>query len=851
MKKTVSIICFLLSYLLSIAQDIPSVYVDHKGIFRWEDTDKEASFFGTNYTLPFAHAYRAVGYLDADRKAAIDEDVYHFARLGFNAYRIHIWDVEITDSVGNLIENEHLDLLDYLISKLKERHIYVLLTAQTDFGNGYPEKDQPTGGFSYQYEKCNVHSDPQAIMAQRKYLTSLVQHVNPYTGVAYADDPIVVGFEINNEPCHDKSSTQTRDYINQMLKTLRKAGNRKPVFYNVSHNLQMTEAYYDTDIQGTTYQWYPTGLVSGHTRKGNFLPNVDKYAIPFSGVKGFDNKAKLIYEFDPADLLYSYMYPAVVRSFRSAGFQWITQFAYDPMVLAPYNTEYQTHYLNLAYTPQKAISMKIAAEAAQKLPLNKAYGTYPQDTVFGDFRVSYKQNLSELNSPEKFYYSNTTQSIPVNAKRLESIVGYGSSVMAKYDGMGAYFIDKLEDGVWRLEVMPDAVLVSDPFAKSSLQKEVVRIYWAAHKMQLNIPDLGSSFTIKGINDGNKYDEHITDGTIKTIMPGTYLLKTNNLKVSSTDKWQPEALWGRIQLKEFVAPKGRQDSAYTVCHTPNWCVESGKALLIKAMVAGAIKPDSVLIYTDRVSFWNEHNTYYKMKNVGAFKYEARISPEDININDLKYNIVVFFGNKVQTFPEGTYTHPLDWDYIGQQYYETFVVKSESPVTLFTAKDNWSNAEVYTIPAYIPVKREFCHSNTRKDELSFKFYPSTDTSKFYVRKYIKEDVAMRHQRMGKGEYLCMYASKIPANLKIGFVTSDGITYSAYCSVPDNSVIRIPISSLKQCETALFPTAFPVFMEKYFYPQSEVAFDINKIETLEFSFEGGNMDEYELSIGEVWIE
>ena len=139
---------FLISMVVS-AQQSPSVYIDSKGMMRWHDTNEEASFFGVNYTLPFAHAYRAVGNLGIDRKQVIDQDVYHFARLGFNAYRIHIWDVEITDEQGNLIANDHLDLLDYLIAKLQERNIYTLITAQTNFGNGYPERNQKTSGYSY------------------------------------------------------------------------------------------------------------------------------------------------------------------------------------------------------------------------------------------------------------------------------------------------------------------------------------------------------------------------------------------------------------------------------------------------------------------------------------------------------------------------------------------------------------------------------------------------------------------------------------------------------------------------------------------------------------------------------
>lgn len=36
------------------------VYMDKDGVLRREDTKEEASFYGVNYTLPFAHAYRAV-----------------------------------------------------------------------------------------------------------------------------------------------------------------------------------------------------------------------------------------------------------------------------------------------------------------------------------------------------------------------------------------------------------------------------------------------------------------------------------------------------------------------------------------------------------------------------------------------------------------------------------------------------------------------------------------------------------------------------------------------------------------------------------------------------------------------
>src|SRR5688500_19119449 len=58
-----------------------SVYVDEKGVMRWSKSNAEVQGFGINYTVPFAHAYRAAKTLGISHKEAIDNDVYHFARL--------------------------------------------------------------------------------------------------------------------------------------------------------------------------------------------------------------------------------------------------------------------------------------------------------------------------------------------------------------------------------------------------------------------------------------------------------------------------------------------------------------------------------------------------------------------------------------------------------------------------------------------------------------------------------------------------------------------------------------------------------------------------------------------------
>lgn len=862
MKYKIILLLFLTSFINLSAQKVPQVYIDNSGVMRWDNNHKEASFYGVNYTLPFAHAYRAMNYLDINHKEAIDRDVYHITRLGVNAYRIHIWDVEVSDENGNLVNNHHMDLLDYLIAELQKRNIYVLITAQTNFGNGYPEKNISTGGFAYLYDKCDIHANPSAIKAQRQYLNDLVSHINPYTGVAYKDDPYVVGFEINNEPCHAGDKTQVKSYINAMLDALSIAGNTKPVFYNVSHNQHVVSSYFETAVQGTTYQWYPLGLVNGKTRSGNFLPYVDDYCIPFNDVKGFDSKARLVYEFDPADNLYTYLFPATARTFRKAGFQWITQFTYDPIDMANANTEYQTHYLNLVYTPGKAIGMKIAAEVAQQMKRGHDYGVYPADTLFGDFRVSHNEDLSELNSPTKFFYSNTTTTLPKASDKLEAIAGCGESPLVRYEGSGAYFVDRLEKGVWRLEVLPDALVVNDPFAKPSFDKEVVRIIKGSWDMALAIPDLGSEFTVEGLNKGNSRNTITMGGVIESLQPGVYLLK--NKAVKSKKKWHADLKWNNILLGEFVEAKTSDATDYSVAHFAMPIAENNQSLIVEATIAGSEMPDSVWIYTDKVSFWNANNPSYKMKRINGYKYRGEIPISELQGSEVRYNIVVAHDKTMQTFPsngdmhllslgyaQGIAGNPLDWNYTNDGFWTTHLCNYQQPLIIFNASDAQNRMETYCIPKWLSVTQQIELSNTTQGAVyCVNFEDNNDNNLFLLRKNIRDQIIARDIKTKNAKSLFIRFTTIPNNLKVGFVTTDGLTYlsdnvlvkSDECNA---IVVEVPLETLTQTKTALMPYAYPDFLSQWFESDQDVAFINDKIEMFELY-----TDSSEIRIESIWL-
>lgn len=194
----------------------------------------ESAFFGVNYTMPFAFGYRAHKALNVDLEKAIQQDVYHLVRLGLDAFRVHVWDTEISDSTGNLIENEHLKLFDFLLSELKKRNIKTIITPIAFWGNGYPEKDEFTPGFSRKFGRSKLTSDNEAIKAQENYMQQFFKHVNPYTKLTYEADKDIIAVELNNEPSHSGAKKGVTEYINRLNVALKSTGWSKPVFYNIS-----------------------------------------------------------------------------------------------------------------------------------------------------------------------------------------------------------------------------------------------------------------------------------------------------------------------------------------------------------------------------------------------------------------------------------------------------------------------------------------------------------------------------------------------------------------------------------------------------------------------------------------
>ncbi|RZJ59363.1 MAG: hypothetical protein EOO58_04110, partial [Hymenobacter sp.] len=205
-----------LSSLSARAQVPPTptgdVFVDARGVLRWQKSKQEVALFGVNYTAPFAYSYRALSQAGTPPQEAIDQDVYHLSRLGVDAFRLHVWDIEITDTAGNLQQNEHLRLLDYLITKLKERNIKIILTPIAYWGNAYPEPKNTGTGFSSIYDKGQAYTNYFHTLAERKSVTvPLIDSARILFSVGPTPMYVQVNKDVNGELAYAGANIENSD----------------------------------------------------------------------------------------------------------------------------------------------------------------------------------------------------------------------------------------------------------------------------------------------------------------------------------------------------------------------------------------------------------------------------------------------------------------------------------------------------------------------------------------------------------------------------------------------------------------------------------------------------------------
>lgn len=140
---------------------------------------------------------------DAEQVAA------RMAKFGINVVRFHHinapWagtDTLIDYTKGNSrsLGAANLDKFDYFTHQLKENGIYtnfnLLVSRQFYAGDGLSPEIANIG---WKEGHTIGHFNDHHLDLQKEYASQVLEHVNPYTGLAYKDDPAIVTVEILNE----------------------------------------------------------------------------------------------------------------------------------------------------------------------------------------------------------------------------------------------------------------------------------------------------------------------------------------------------------------------------------------------------------------------------------------------------------------------------------------------------------------------------------------------------------------------------------------------------------------------------------------------------------------------------
>jgi hypothetical protein len=190
--------------------------------------NKKVKLYGANVTWNMYYG----SHEDADKT------VDRLARLGYNVVRLHPVDSMADWAPGIFVQNgsttpqlnpDKLDRLEYFIAKLKSKGIYVTIDIfhLYDFKN-IPGLGEYADGYNSAYLLPLL---PQALDMWKAIADTWLSHVNPYTGLALKNDPVLIGVSPWNEALLLNMSlsgmkTPLRDYMlqdfNQYLASLGK-----------------------------------------------------------------------------------------------------------------------------------------------------------------------------------------------------------------------------------------------------------------------------------------------------------------------------------------------------------------------------------------------------------------------------------------------------------------------------------------------------------------------------------------------------------------------------------------------------------------------------------------------------
>lgn len=583
----VCLVCFVVC-LSGVGADFQKMHVKD-GVLLFED-GSEAVLWGVNLQPSLSWEYRRMAKhglhkpLEMDAyKAMIDEAYDELEMMGCNFIRIHLSPGDITDTEGNLVENQWLDLTDYVMAEAEKRGMYTYLAFLNALGAA---RWKETFISTKNETKPMWMIDPEFIEKADRYMSQLLNRENKYLdGAKYKDSPALAIVEPINEPGYftreeidawpnclavyeswlnkqnkeDSEESYTawridnsKSYINRRVKFFRNEGCDAVMSWSMEWPRMMEwtgedvfEAAADSDAQIVSVCFYP-GQSAAYKKQGEELKAVGEQNY-FGYIQDsydkhhwhgwmrderFKDKARIVYEFETYFNQTSYLYPLMAKYFRSQGIQAAAMWDY----ILPGQAEYTAaaHHLNLKTTPNKAAAFIAAHEVMKNTPRDESFSTTSATEDYSEnAALSYEDGCSAYADDSTLVYSETMPEMFVKhlmrGQSFQRVIGRGSSPVVQYSGSGLYVLEQSGAGEWSLEILPDAEFIHPHYLRNERGQKAVQLTDDVFQtLEINLPNLGKKADVFRLEGKKRKRVKTRPGFLKfDAKPGRYLIKTAN------------------------------------------------------------------------------------------------------------------------------------------------------------------------------------------------------------------------------------------------------------------------------------------------------------------------------------
>ncbi|VGO13030.1 hypothetical protein PDESU_01584 [Pontiella desulfatans] len=546
----------------------------------------EAVLWGVNLQPSLSWEYRRMANhglhepfeMDA-YKAMIDEAYDELELMGCNLIRIHLSPGDFTDTEGNLVENQWLELTDYVLAEAEKRGMYTYLAFLNTLGAA---RGKDTFISTKDDTKPIWMIDPVFMAKADRFIRQLLNRQNRFSGGAkYKSSPALAIVEPINEPgyftreeieaypnclavyldwlkANGKADSvegfttwradNSKRYINRMVQFFRDEGVAAPMSWSMEWPRMMEwtgedvfEAAAESDAEIVSVCFYP-GQAAAYQKRGEDLKAIGEQNYfgyiqqsydeqPWHGWmrdERFRKKARIVYEFETYYNQTSYLYPLMAKYFRAQGIQAAAMWTY----ILPGQAEYTAaaHNLNLKTTPNKTAAFIAAGEVMKSQPRYELFSTTSEtEDYFSNTALSYELGCSAFGTGRQLIHSESLPQefidhLPPLSEEFDRMVGRGDSPYVKYGGSGLYFIESQSGKGVTIKILPDAEFVLPRYLPNGRGEKTVELtVEKSHSFELNLPGFGNDCKVYRKVDG-QWKRITSIGARFEALPGEYLIK---------------------------------------------------------------------------------------------------------------------------------------------------------------------------------------------------------------------------------------------------------------------------------------------------------------------------------------